>query len=216
MLKNLEDMQIYGTDNVDATMKVWGQLSKGLQAITAETADYSWKSCAEGSAVFQKLLGTKSLKNAIEIQTAYAKTAYEGFVAQVTRIGEFYVNLAKETSKPFEHFVIQTAPAKPTENFVTQTPPAEPTKNLVAQAPAAHPTENLVPQAPAAELTENLVPQTPTVEPTQDFVVGKPTENFVPQAPIPKAPTTKAPITKSRPRSNPVPTSTDSPTATRS
>jgi hypothetical protein len=82
MLKNFEDMQKYGKDNVDATMKVWGQVSKGVQAIAAETADYSKKSFEEGSAALQKLLGAKSLQNAIEIQTAYAKTAYDGFVAQ--------------------------------------------------------------------------------------------------------------------------------------
>ena len=41
MLKDFEDMHKYSKDNVDATMKVWGHVSKGVQAIAAETADYS-------------------------------------------------------------------------------------------------------------------------------------------------------------------------------
>ena len=36
------------------------------------------------------------------MQTDYAKTAYEGFVAKATKIGELYADLAKETYKPFE------------------------------------------------------------------------------------------------------------------
>ena len=112
MLKNFDDIQKYGKDHMDTTMKAWGQVSKGVQAIATETADYSKKSFEEGSAALEKLFGAKSLEKAIEIQTAYAKTAYEGFVAQATKMGELYADLAKETYKPFESFVPKAPIAK--------------------------------------------------------------------------------------------------------
>jgi phasin family protein len=112
MLKNFDDFQKYGKDNVDATMKAWGQLTKGVQAIAAETADYSRKSFEEGSATLEKLLGAKSLEKAIEIQTAYAKSVYEGFLAQSTKMGELYSDLAKESCKPLESFVSTATPVK--------------------------------------------------------------------------------------------------------
>jgi hypothetical protein len=112
MLKNFDDVQKYGKDNMDATMKAWGQVSKSVQAIAAETADYSKKSFEEGSAALEKLLGAKSLDKAMEIHTSYAKTAYEGFVAQATKLSELYADLAKETYKPFESFAAKTAVAK--------------------------------------------------------------------------------------------------------
>ena len=112
MLKNFDDIQKYGKDHMDTTMKAWGQVSKGVQAIATETADYSKKSFEEGSAALEKLFGAKSLEKAIEIQTAYAKTAYEGFVAQATKMGELYADLAKETYKPFEGFVPKAPAAK--------------------------------------------------------------------------------------------------------
>ena len=87
-------------------------MSKGVQTIAAETADYSKKSFEEGSATLEKLFGAKSLEKAIEIQTAYAKSAYEGFVAQATKMGELYADLAKESCKPFEAFVGKSSPAK--------------------------------------------------------------------------------------------------------
>jgi hypothetical protein len=112
MLKNFEDVQKYGKDNMDMTMKAWGQMSKSVQAIAAEAADYSKKSFEEGSATMEKLLGAKSIEKAMEIQTAYAKSAYEGFVAQATKMGELCAGLAKETYKPFESFAAKTMPPK--------------------------------------------------------------------------------------------------------
>jgi hypothetical protein len=112
MLKNFEDFQKYGKDHMDTTLKAWGQMSKGVQAIAAETADYSKKSFEEGSAALEKLLGAKSIEKAIEIQTTYAKTAYEGFVAQATKLGELYADIAKESYKPFETFVAKTPVGK--------------------------------------------------------------------------------------------------------
>jgi len=109
MMKNFEDFQKYGKEHMDNTMKAWGQVSKGVQAIAAETADYSKKSFEDGSAAVEKLLGARSFEKAVEIQTAYAKSAYEDFVAQATKMSELYADLAKETYKPFEA-LSKTAP----------------------------------------------------------------------------------------------------------
>ena len=112
MMKNFDDVQKISKDSMDATMKSFGVLSKASQAIATEVVDYSKKSFEDGTKVVEKLLGVKSLEKAIEIQTDYAKTAYEGFVAQATKIGELYADLAKETYKPFEAYAAKVAPAK--------------------------------------------------------------------------------------------------------
>ena len=112
MIKNFDDMQKMSKDNVDATMKSFGALSKASQAIATEFADYTKKSFEDGTKVMEKLLGAKSLDKAIEIQTDYAKTAYEGFVAQATKMGELYADLAKETYKPFESYMAKATPVK--------------------------------------------------------------------------------------------------------
>ena len=112
MLKNFEDFQKLGKDNVDVAMKQFGTVSKGWQAIATEYADYSKKSFEDGSAALEKLFGAKSLEKAIEVQSDYVKTAYEGFVAEATKLGELYTDLAKETYKPFEGFLAKVAPTK--------------------------------------------------------------------------------------------------------
>jgi phasin family protein len=112
MLKNFEDIQKLGKDNVDVAMQQFGTVSKGWQAIATEFADFSKKSFEDGSAALEKLFGAKSLEKAIEVQSEYAKTAYEGFVAEATKLGELYTDLAKESYKPFEGFLAKVAPAK--------------------------------------------------------------------------------------------------------
>ena len=105
MVKNFEDLQQVSKENVDTALKSVGALSKGAQAIAVEVADYSKKSFEDGSAALEKLFGVKSFDKAIEVQTEYAKTAYEGFVAKATKIGELYADLAKEAYKPFETMI---------------------------------------------------------------------------------------------------------------
>jgi hypothetical protein len=47
-------------------------------------------------------MSAKSLEKAVEMQTEYVRTAYEGFVAHATKIGGLYADLAKELYKPIE------------------------------------------------------------------------------------------------------------------
>ena len=112
MLKNFEDFQKFGKENVDTYVKQFGTVSKGWQAIATEFADYSKKSFEDGSAALEKLFGAKSLEKAIEVQSEYAKTSYEGFVAEATKLGELYTDLAKESYKPFEGLLAKVSPAK--------------------------------------------------------------------------------------------------------
>ena len=112
MINNFEDMQKLGKENLEATAKSFGALSKSSQAIAVEMAEYSKKSFEEGTKALEKMFGAKTVEQAIEIQTHFAKTAYENYVSQVTKIGELYTDLAKETYKSFESSLSKTAPLK--------------------------------------------------------------------------------------------------------
>ena len=112
MPKNFDEMHKVSKDSMDTAMKSFGTMSKGWQAIASEFADYSKKSFEDGSAALEKLFGAKSLEKAIEVQSEYAKTSYEGFVAEATKLGELYTDLAKESYKPFEGLLAKVSPAK--------------------------------------------------------------------------------------------------------
>src|SRR6476661_4796592 len=102
MIKNFEDIQKLSQSNMDAAMKAFGEWNKGWQAIAAEITDYTKKSFEEGTATFEKLASAKSVEQAIEIQTGFAKRAYDGYMHQMSKIGGMYAELAKEAYKPVE------------------------------------------------------------------------------------------------------------------
>jgi hypothetical protein len=111
-MKNLDDMQRVGKDNMDATLRSFGAVSKSVQAIAVEVADYSKKSFEQSTAAMEKLFGAKSIEKAIEVQSDYVKSTYEGFVAEATKLGELYTELAKESYKPFESYLTKVSNGK--------------------------------------------------------------------------------------------------------
>ena len=113
VVENFEEMQKVGQENANAAMKSFGVVSKGVQAIATEVADYSKKFFEEGTQAFEQLLGTKSVEKAMELQQVYFKNAaHEGFVTRATKISTLYADLVKETYKPFEGYVAKLTPAK--------------------------------------------------------------------------------------------------------
>jgi phasin family protein len=97
-----EDMQKLGKTSMDMAMSSFGTLTKSAQAIAVEIVDYSKKSAETSAAAWEKFLGAKSVEKAMEVQTEYLKSSYEGLVAEASKLGELYVELAKEAYRPFE------------------------------------------------------------------------------------------------------------------
>jgi hypothetical protein len=102
MLKGFEEFQKVGKDGFDAAVKSFGEWNKGFQAIAAEVTDYSKKAFEDGTRAFEQLIGAKSVEQAVEIQSQYAKKAYDSYIAEVSKLGEMYVGLARDAYKPVE------------------------------------------------------------------------------------------------------------------
>jgi hypothetical protein len=102
MMQKFEEFQKLGKDNLDAISAAFSTQQKSAQAIATEVADYSKKALEAGSAAVEKLAGVKTFDKAIELQTEFAKSAYEGYVAHATKVGELVTEMTKEAFKPLE------------------------------------------------------------------------------------------------------------------
>lgn len=102
MIKNLDDLQKLNQSSVDTAMKMMGDWNKNWQVIATEMSDYTKRSVEDGTATMEKLLGVKSMEQVVEIQTAFAKRAYDEYMQQMTKIGTLYTDLAKEAYRPIE------------------------------------------------------------------------------------------------------------------
>ena len=81
----------------------------GFQAIATAYGDYTKKSFEDTKLYVERLSGVKSLDKAIEVQTEFAKTAYETFVTESQKIGALFGDLAKQSYRPFGGFVKMTS-----------------------------------------------------------------------------------------------------------
>ena len=107
----VEEMQQYGKEQFDAAVASANTFSSGFQAIATAYGDYTKKSFEDSKSFIEKLSGVKSMDKAIEIQTEFAKSAYETFVAESQKIGALYSDLAKQAYKPVEGLVAKFASA---------------------------------------------------------------------------------------------------------
>ena len=104
-MKNIDDMQKFGKDQMDAATKSFDAVTTGMQAIATEIADYSKKSFEDGSAALEKLFVAKSIDKAIEVHSDFVKASYDDFVTKATKLSELYTALARESYKPFESYL---------------------------------------------------------------------------------------------------------------
>ena len=104
-----EGFQRVGKDGFDATVRSFGEVNVGFQAIAAEITDYSKKSFEDGTRAIQQLLSAKSFGQVIEIQSQYARMVYEAHVAELSKLAEMYAGLTRNTFKPVEHVAAQAS-----------------------------------------------------------------------------------------------------------
>ncbi|HKB22790.1 MAG TPA: phasin family protein [Methyloceanibacter sp.] len=109
-LKNIgEEYQRLSKEGFDAAVRSFAEVNKGFQALTAEMTDYSKKSIDDGIRAWEQLLGVKSFERAFEIQSQYAKTAYDNHMAELSKLSEMCVSLARNAYKPADQAVAKKA-----------------------------------------------------------------------------------------------------------
>jgi phasin family protein len=97
-----DDVQRASKNGFDAAARSFGEANRGFQAIAAEITAYSKQTFEDGTRAFQQLLAAKSLPQVIEIQSQYARMAYEAYVAELSKLGEMYVGFTRNAYKPVQ------------------------------------------------------------------------------------------------------------------
>ena len=99
-----------GNAQLDAADVSTNTFPGGFQAIATAYGDYTKKSFEDTRSFVEKLSGVKSFDKAVEIQTEFANSAFETFVAESRKIGALYSDLAKQSYKPFAGFAAKMTP----------------------------------------------------------------------------------------------------------
>lgn len=97
MVQGFESFHRLGKENVDLALRSLGSLSKGMQMIASEVADYSKRNYESSSSAFDRVVRANTLDKAFEAQAEFMRTAYDSYVDEVARLGDMYASLARDT-----------------------------------------------------------------------------------------------------------------------
>lgn len=98
--KGLNDVTEFGQQAVETITQTSEIATKAVEGITEEITAFSKKSFDETVAAAQDIATAKTPTEFFEKQTAFATSAFEGFIAQATKMNEIFTAAAKDVSAP--------------------------------------------------------------------------------------------------------------------
>ena len=101
-LKGYDAVLGYSKETAEAVMQSATVAGKGVETINGEIYAYSKQSIEDTVAATKAVMGSKSVHEAFEFQTDFAKSAFESYVAELSKISELATSTTKDTFAPFK------------------------------------------------------------------------------------------------------------------
>jgi phasin family protein len=101
-LKGYDAVLGYGKDTAEAYVKSATVAGKGVETINNEIYAYSKQSIEDSIAATKQIMSAKSVHEAFEFQTDFAKSAFETYVGELSKFGELVSATSKETFAPLQ------------------------------------------------------------------------------------------------------------------
>ncbi len=101
----IADMNAHSKKNLEAVVASVTAATKGAETLGARAIAYSKKTVEEQVAAAKTLASAKSVQEVVELQTAFAKSAFESYVAEVNKMAEAVSASMKEAMSPINERV---------------------------------------------------------------------------------------------------------------
>ncbi|MEI9932395.1 MAG: phasin family protein [Rhizomicrobium sp.] len=102
VVKNYDHFVGYGKETVEAYTKAANVAAKGAETLHNELFAYSKQSFEDAIAQGKALMASKSVHEAIELQSDFAKTQFDGYVSKMTKLGEIFASTTKDSFAPIQ------------------------------------------------------------------------------------------------------------------
>ncbi|MGH7016505.1 MAG: TIGR01841 family phasin, partial [Caulobacteraceae bacterium] len=87
-LNAARDFSAISTGNFEAAAAAMTAAAKGAEAISVQALSWSKKTLEDQVAAAKRFAAAKSLQEVVELQTAFARSSFEGYVSEATKMGE--------------------------------------------------------------------------------------------------------------------------------
>jgi phasin family protein len=104
-LAAMSEVGAFGKENMEAFIASATATSKGLEAISARAVAFSKSSMENHMAAAKAIMSSKSVQEVVEKQAEYARSAFDGYIAEMNKMSDLVAGLAKDAIKPLNERV---------------------------------------------------------------------------------------------------------------
>lgn len=97
-----QEFQRAAQTGFEAVSRSFGEAQRGILAMTEEMTELSKKSFDDVFQTWDQMLSARSFGEVFDIQTQYAQKAHDTYVSQMSKLGELYLDMTRNASKPLE------------------------------------------------------------------------------------------------------------------
>jgi len=101
----LTELNVQGKQNLEAMVASAAAAQKGVEALSAQSVAFTKKSWEDGVAAAKSMSQARSIQELLELQTTWAKSATEAYLAEVTRATDVVTASVKNTFQPINERV---------------------------------------------------------------------------------------------------------------
>ncbi|EWY39330.1 hypothetical protein N825_06390 [Skermanella stibiiresistens SB22] len=98
--KSVEDYTSFSKANVDAMVQAGTVLAKGFEELGKRALAYSQSSLESGAAASKAVLGVKTVRDLVDLQSSFTKAQLDSALAETAKVSELSVKVANEAFKP--------------------------------------------------------------------------------------------------------------------
>ncbi|HYI05821.1 MAG TPA: phasin family protein [Reyranella sp.] len=98
--KLVEEMSEFTKGNVEALVASSKVVAKGVETIGQEVAEYGRRSFEEASAALKSFAEVKSPTDFFKLQSDFARSAFDSFVSETSKVSEQVLKIAGEVAEP--------------------------------------------------------------------------------------------------------------------
>jgi len=104
-LAALGELNTQSKKNLEAVVASITAATKGAEALGAQAMAYSKKALEDQATAAKSLTGAKSVQEVVELQTAFAKSALETYIAELNKASETVAASVKDSFRPINERV---------------------------------------------------------------------------------------------------------------
>ena len=102
LFKRYDEVASFGKENVDAYVLSGTLIAKGVESMGKELMSMAQSAVETNVATTKALFGAKTVREVIDLQTEFSRSAFDNFVAESAKLTEMSMNLANDAIEPIQ------------------------------------------------------------------------------------------------------------------